>query len=244
VINSDDLVVTGNIEVLDDIYVLGSSGTDFDAIFFDVYEGPYLAWDDIDNQFEFNGGSGLALTGVIQAGNQFANVAYNRMGTLTTSQPGDINANDDLLISGSLEVIGPSHYENGLTLSTGDLFVAEGTFTATSGAILSGGLNFGTPNLLTISVGGAVTPIGAYHTIAAEGVTIADDLITIIGGIAGDIIIIRADAGDTITVDTLGNIRLESGNLLVMSGDDLAAFIFDGTTWLELLRLMQVHYPH
>jgi len=248
VINSDDLVVTGNIEVLDDIYVLGSSGTDFDAIFFDVYEGPYLAWDDIENQFEFNGGDGLALTGVIQAGNQFANVAYNRLGTATAIQVTDINANDDLLISGSLEVVGPSHFDNGLTvqqglqIDSGNLAVAEGTFTAGSatfnGDITSNRvLNLGNNQTLTIS-GGVISAFQSYHQITSETGT-TDTLNTINGGTAGDLLILKANGTHTITIPTSvpsGNIITDGSTTITLSGFDHVAFIFDGAQWLELFN--------
>jgi len=241
VTNFDDLVVTGNIEVLDDIYVLGSSDTDFDAIFFDVYEGPYLAWDDIENQFEFNGGSGLALTGVIQAGNQFANVAYNRLGTTTTDYSGDINANNDLLISGSLEVDGPSHFDSTLTVENGGLTVIEGTITAgsatfDSGVTISGVLNLGNNQTATI-FGGIVNAFRAYHAIAAEGGPGADTLDTIQGGVVGDLLIIKANTGSTITIPSAtGNILNEGATTIVLSAFQHVGYIFDGTNWLELFR--------
>jgi len=104
-----------------------------------------------------------------------------------------------------------------------------------SGNIIVGGfLNYGSPIILPL-VSDAVTATKSYHTIAAETGT-SDTLDTINGGTTGDIIIIKPDTGDTITIDVTGNILLENGSPLVLSFDDFAGFLYDGSTWLEVFR--------
>ena len=168
------------------------------------------------------------------------NVAYNRLGTATAGLSG-VDASDDLLISGSLEVGGTSQFDNGLTLSAGNLVVTEGSFTVGTGTFGSGVnvnsvLNLGNNPTAPI-LAGVVSAFRSYHAIAAEGGPGADTLDTINGGVVGDLLIIKANTGDTITIPSAtGNIITDGSVTIILSGFDLAVFIFDGTNWLELSR--------
>ena len=98
-----------------DLDLSGPPGDD-DTIFFNtIGEGSeHLRWNFADNRFEFT--RGLALTGALQTSTIFDTpVLYNRLGTATATSA-DINAANDLLISGSLEVDGPSHFDFGLVV--------------------------------------------------------------------------------------------------------------------------------
>jgi len=225
--------------------VIGFTGSGTDQIigFTTVQEGTYqemLRWDTGDTRFVFT--DELAVEGPIQAGSILEiTVPYNRLGTATTNYAGDINANNDLLISGSLEVDGPAHFENGLILEQGDLSIIEGTFTASSATFgsevtLSGVVNLGN-NQTAIIIGGVVNAFRSYHAIGAEGGPGADTLDTITGGVNGDLLIIKANTGSTITIPSAtGNILNFQGETIVLSGDQHVAYIYGGTNWLELFR--------
>jgi len=107
IVNSDDLFVTRNMEIDGDLYAEGNIfvgtdiGGDDDFILFDD-GGEFLFWDDSETQFEFS--DPIVTGGVIQAGNDGADVGYNRIGTGTTSNFIEIASNQDLYITDDLEV--------------------------------------------------------------------------------------------------------------------------------------------
>ena len=97
--------------------------------------------------------------------------------------------------------------------------------------------------LLTIA-SGVITPTQALITVAAESST-ADDLDTIaLTGFADltdgadsyrPLVILQADAGDTITVKNgTGNIAPFSGADVALSGDKSMMLIWNGTKWQGL----------
>ena len=103
-----------------------------------------------------------------------------------------------------------------------------------SGAPL-GILALGTPELVTIATGVA-TATRSLVQLAAEGGT-ADtvDTFVITGQKEGDIAIILADTGDTITVDD-ANIDLAAATrVLVAANSSTLILRFDGTSWVEVL---------
>ena len=78
---------------------------------------------------------------------------------------------------------------------------------------------------------------GFFQVAAQAGV--ADDLDTITyavsGVVAAALVILKADAGDTITIKNgIGNIELNSGSDFVMSGDDMIMLAWDGTNWSDI----------
>lgn len=102
------------------------------------------------------------------------------------------------------------------------------THTSTVGITMTG---------LTIA-SGAVTVTRGYHTLAGEG-GVADDLVTISGGVDGMRLVLRAvDSAVTITVkDGSGNIQC-AGDCTLDNAQDTIELIYDAalTAWLELGR--------
>lgn len=96
-----------------------------------------------------------------------------------------------------------------------------------------GKLNFDDATILTIATG-AVTITQAYHSIDTEAAAATDDLDTINGGVAGDIIYLRAADGTHTVV-----LKHGTGNIVTPNGSDYSlddankavALIFDGTNW-------------
>jgi len=78
---------------------------------------------------------------------------------------------------------------------------------------------------ITIS-SGEITADGVSFAVAAESST-SDDLDTINGGVDGEIIIIRADTGDTITVTSNDNINTD----VELSGEARLMLQYDGSSW-------------
>ncbi len=94
---------------------------------------------------------------------------------------------------------------------------------------------------LTLS-SGAVTLTRGNHVIAAESGT-TDDLVTLNGLVAGQFYLLRADAGDTITVMSgADNIWLSSGASIVLSGDKtLLLWSPDGSTAVDMTNQAVVY---
>jgi hypothetical protein len=134
-------------------------------------------------------------------------------------------------IDAVLNVIGNSSLDD--TTFTGAV-TCESTVDITGALSLDGRFNIGAMSGLTLA-SDAVTVTGVHHNINAQSGT-TDDLATVNGGIAGDIIILRPAAGDTITV------KHNTGNILTFSGADVAmsvfkdsmTFLFHGTKWYQI----------
>jgi hypothetical protein len=97
-------------------------------------------------------------------------------------------------------------------------------------------VNYGTQELLTIS-GGVITRTAttSFFRVAAES-GIADNLSTINGGSEGDVIIIKSDTGDTITVNEAGNIRCVGTSRTLDDPADKMELIYDAaiSLWCEV----------
>jgi hypothetical protein len=102
---------------------------------------------------------------------------------------------------------------------------------------VSGFLSFGTPTELTISAG-VVTATGSSHKIDTESDAASDDLDTINGGSAGDILILRAaDGARTVVLkDGTGNLALEGDFSLDAAGDQCVLQRTEAGYWNELSR--------
>lgn len=73
------------------------------------------------------------------------------------------------------------------------------------------------------------------HVILQAQTGTTDDLDTINLGTEGDIVILRADTGDTITLKHgTGNIITADGQDLVISGQRINMFTFDGGDWVQM----------
>lgn len=87
--------------------------------------------------------------------------------------------------------------------------------------------------ILTIS-SGVVTITQGYHFIESGSGT-TDNLTTINGGVAEQILTIQADSGDTITVKHgTGNVFLNGGADFVLSGHKTLALFYDGANWSDI----------
>lgn len=84
----------------------------------------------------------------------------------------------------------------------------------------------------TISTG-AITLSNSYTIVAAES-GVADDLTDITAGTNGDLAVIKADTGDTITVKTTGNIVTISGADVSMTDTVWLLLWCDGTNWQQI----------
>jgi hypothetical protein len=111
--------------------------------------------------------------------------------------------------------------------STGLAMLSSKDITASGNVCLSAA------STLTVA-SGVVTQTESNHLIAGEGAA-ADDLVTISGGTAGDILILRASSDSvTITVkDGTGNIQCEGDRSLDNASDSMM-LLYDGTNWVEI----------
>lgn len=89
---------------------------------------------------------------------------------------------------------------------------------------------------LTIATG-VVTVTQSYHTIDTESDDATDDLVTINGGTAGQVLTIRAinSARTVVAKDGTGNLQIE-GDMTLDNAQDTLTLIYDGSNWLETGR--------
>ena len=117
-----------------------------------------------------------------------------------------------------------------------------GDMTVTGNIAVDGFIDVGTflrlpaATELTIATG-AVAAIQSHHTIDTESNAASDDLDTISGGSAGDILVIQPanDARDVVAKDGSGNLKL-AGDMTMDSDSDTLTLLSDGTNWTELAR--------
>lgn len=96
-------------------------------------------------------------------------------------------------------------------------------------------LRLGAPTVVTIASGVATITTG-FVALAAESSTSDQlDTLTLVGAGAGDIVLLVADTGDTITVDD-ANIDLGAATRAIGPGGCLA-LRYDGTSWVEMFFL-------
>ena len=260
-LGADPVVVQGDLNVDGDIDVSGLFTNDLDSIFFD--DGTkFLRWNDFTTGFQFSGnliGFGDAGTteeigfGGTNEGSYNESFRWDNTNTrfalsndLAIVGPDSVS-DDSLCFDDGTKCITWSESGNQFNFNelasfsdnSGSLIMSiEGTIqpsflTSFGRATLNSFLNFGTPDLLQINTG-VVTASGTYLTIGSTELFGIDDLDTINGGTTGDIIIIKIDTGDEITVTSAGNIRTDGS--MILDNNDHAGFIFDGTSWNELYR--------
>jgi len=132
--------------------------------------------------------------------------------------PNDVTAGDDVTVTDDVTV--------------GDDLTVTGNLTTTAVKATIPNLSFGAHELVTIATGVAtITKSNVW--LAAESST-SDQLDTLTKADAadGDIVLLRSDTGDTITVDD-ANIDLGAATRAIAPGGCLA-LIYDGTSWAEL----------
>jgi hypothetical protein len=95
-------------------------------------------------------------------------------------------------------------------------------------------LNLGVPTELTIAAG-VITRTRSNHTVDTQGDAATDDLDTILGGVEGDILLLRAanSARDVVIKDGTGNILMPA-DMTLDNAADIELLYFDGTNWLEI----------
>jgi hypothetical protein len=100
----------------------------------------------------------------------------------------------------------------------------------------SGGINAGSPSELTVATG-AITVTGNFHTVDTESDAASDDLDTINGGTAGDVLYLQAEnSGRDVTVThNVGNVLLPGGVGVTLSTDGVLQLVYDGTNWIGQL---------
>jgi hypothetical protein len=105
-----------------------------------------------------------------------------------------------------------------------------------SGAAGLGVVNFGEEETLTVAAGVVTrTATTSFFRIAAQTGT-TDDLDTINGGSDGDMIVIKADTGDDITVTEAGNIQLVGTSRTLDNPADKFTCLYDDSIskWCEI----------
>ena len=185
-----------------------------------------ITWGDGSNKFTVAGATGNTLVA----------------GTLTVTGASTFNshinlgAGDDLVGSTTSDIaIGDSKFT--VAGDTGNTVIA-GTLGVTGNAAFTGFVDLGAVSELTIS-GGAVTATSSYHTIDTQDDDATDDLTTINGGAAGDILIVTPNNSDRDVTfkDATGNLRL-AGSADFAPGDntDTLMLVYSGTYWVEISR--------
>lgn len=99
-----------------------------------------------------------------------------------------------------------------------------------------GQLSFGAPVELTIA-SATVTATQVFHTIDTESDAVSDDLTTINGGAAGDLLVIKAenDARSVVLKHATGNILTSTNADITINTDDIFVLLmYDGTNWREI----------
>lgn len=109
-------------------------------------------------------------------------------------------------------------------------------FTIQNDLVVEGKTSIGDQSSLTIATG-EVTIISGYHVIRSESGATTDDLVTINGGITGQILVIKAgSASEDITCkDGTGNLFL-AGDFVLNNLASTITLIKTTTNWLELSR--------
>ena len=96
--------------------------------------------------------------------------------------------------------------------------------------------NLGTPEVVTIASGVATLGVGFFFALAAESSTSDQlDTITKADAVNGQLLLLIADTGDTITVDD-ANIDLGAATRAVGPGGCIC-LRYDGTSWCEVFFL-------
>lgn len=98
-------------------------------------------------------------------------------------------------------------------------------------------LQLGSPSTLVV-VASSITISKSWHRVdSTSGAGSTTNLVNILGGIAGDVLVLQA-ANDAKTIslrDNTGNLRL-AGNCNLDTLNDTIVLLFDGSVWFELCR--------
>lgn len=95
-------------------------------------------------------------------------------------------------------------------------------------------LLLGNTSELTCDSGGIITVTGSRHTVDTFGEVGADDLVTINGGVTGQLLILSSEnTARIVTIKDGSNLKLQS-HLPLDDPNDTITLIYDGTNWLEV----------
>jgi len=133
---------------------------------------------------------------------------------------------EDAYVEGTLETDGAVRLDGAVS--------ANSTVTVSGALTANGDVNFGSFNEKTIAAG-EITMTKSVADVDTEDYAASDDLDTISGGTAGDILIIKAEHNDRTVVvkDDTGNVQ-GSGDCTLDNVQDTWSGVFDGSNWLEL----------
>lgn len=136
--------------------------------------------------------------------------AHSNVNAGANLAPADVAASDDITVGDDLTV----------------------TDLATITKATVGLLSLGAHEVITIASGVATITKSNVWLAAESSTTDTLDTLTLTGAKDGDLVFLRSDTGDTITVDD-ANIDLGAATRAIAPGGCLA-LIFDGTSWAEL----------
>lgn len=127
-----------------------------------------------------------------------------------------------------LDTDGAAAGNNVLSIYNGASHLA---YVTDKGDLNANSISSGASTELTIATG-AVTATKSYHTIDTESDAASDDLDTISGGRAGQILVVQANnsARSVVLKDGTGNLKL-SGDITLDNAEDTATLVSDGTSW-------------
>lgn len=204
------------------------------------FTGKVAITSDLDintNKFSVVGSSGnTTIAGTLGV---TGNVAVNTNKFNVTAASGNTTVAGTLDATGNFNV---NTNKFSVVASSGNTTVAgtlgvTGALTASAGAsITTGFLNIPSSGALTIAAG-AITVTGSRHTVDTEASAATDDLDTINGGTAGDILILSSvnSARDVTVKDGTGNLTL-AGDFLFSNVGDFMMLYRGATLWFELTR--------
>jgi hypothetical protein len=98
-------------------------------------------------------------------------------------------------------------------------------------------LNFGDNPIEVVVASGVITAVGSFLSVDTEGSASTDDLDTVNGGRAGQMLILKAknNARTIVAKDNSGNLKLE-GDFSMDNANDALVLIYTGSNWLEVSR--------
>lgn len=131
--------------------------------------------------------------------------------------PEDVDATDDITVGDDLAVTDDATVGDDLTVT---------------GSATVGLFGLGAHEVVTIASGVATITKSNVWLAAESSTTDQLDTLTLAGAKDGDVVFLRSDTGDTITVDD-ANIDLGAATRAIAPGGCLA-LIYDGTSWAEL----------
>ncbi len=122
---------------------------------------------------------------------------------------------------------------NAGTIGSGSITIASGDL-ALGGGDITGFDVLQTTDATTLTiVTDTITVTQMYHGVTAEAAAVLDSIATIIGGVAGDFLILNAADTDDIFIDVDGGNINGTDRILDGTGDTWFA-VFDGTSWTEI----------